>query len=352
MSKATKIREKGKVLSDDVTIYVDGKVYAGWTDLSISKALTSIASSFSLSIIDKWSRDLKNWPLIPGKEIHIHIGKTSIFKGFIEKMDRSRTGSNRSISITGRSRTGDLVECSIVGNIEFKAQKIEQLIQKFCEPFGIKVTTYIDTGKAISVSAVKTSEPVFDFIDTMARRAGFLLVVTPNGNIEITRKGDKRSPTALVQGINLLYYSDSYDLTNRFSEYIVKSQGDSFVSSKGSAKDMGIKRYRPKILIAESSSDSSDVQKRAEWESTFQAAKSLTVKVSVQGWRRSDGTLWTVNELVHTEIPDLGVDGDMLISEIEFSKGSGTIASMSLIRPDAYDPKEDLSEESDPLGGL
>lgn len=61
----------------------------------------------------------------------------------------------------------------------------------------------------------------------------------------------------------------------------------------------------------------------------------------VRGWRQPGGRKWAVNELCMVDFPSLGVRGDMLIAGVGFSidDQGGEIASLRLLRPDAFLPE-------------
>lgn len=62
----------------------------------------------------------------------------------------------------------------------------------------------------------------------------------------------------------------------------------------------------------------------------------------MRGWRQSNGKLWPVNALTRVVAPiTLGVDGDLLISQVDRSvdDGGGRITQLGLVRPDAFTPE-------------
>jgi prophage tail gpP-like protein len=88
-------------------------------------------------------------------------------------------------------------------------------------------------------------------------------------------------------------------------------------------------------------------------EATTRAARSGEVEIGVQGWQRLDnGKLWLPNQLVTCKMPSLRVDGDLLISSINYKKSaqSGTTATMKLARPDAF-MVETVVKKKDKTGG-
>jgi prophage tail gpP-like protein len=111
---------------------------------------------------------------------------------------------------------------------------------------------------------------------------------------------------------------------------------------QASAKDVSVTRPGRVLLIRpDKGYNAAEAKRRADWEARIRAAKSEVVSVTVQGWRQPNGKLWRPNMLSWVQAPRMiGVDGDMLISQVEFSVGeSGTITQLHLVRPDAFTPE-------------
>jgi prophage tail gpP-like protein len=107
----------------------------------------------------------------------------------------------------------------------------------------------------------------------------------------------------------------------------------------GSARDYGITRYRPKVVVAEAQADDDNAEKRADWELRRRIGRSVKASVTVNGWRQEDGALWTPNLLIYTFIPWLGLEREMLIGEVRYSYDEGgEIAQLALTHPDAFLP--------------
>jgi len=108
----------------------------------------------------------------------------------------------------------------------------------------------------------------------------------------------------------------------------------------GTAKDEEIKRYRPKVIVAETEADNALSKKRADWERRRRIAKSTSGSLTVQGWhQRENGALWKPNLMVHVTSPALAVDTDLVISEVEFTYDTnGELTRLTVTMPDAFLP--------------
>jgi len=290
--------------------------------------------------------------------------------GFIDRLDVDISNDDRRVEITGRDLTGDLVDSSAPTEpSEFKNITILQLAQKFAIPFGIATIADVDILPPFPKYTVKQGETIFELLSRAAALRGLLLITNELGNLIITNRSSAfsqvRSPVPLVQGKNILNARASYDNSDRFQTYIAKGQsegnevfnGVNVTSPIGSAVDSGIFRPRQKTVIADGSTDFAGAQKRANWEATVRAAKSVEVEIKVQGWQKiPGGGLWKINELVNIDAGYLGIEAnELLIFSVNFSKslGGGTVTTLGLTRADAYIPNQPaLTPVSDPQTNL
>ncbi|MBI4209534.1 MAG: hypothetical protein HY538_07505 [Deltaproteobacteria bacterium] len=351
-------------VEDSVTLLVDGQLYQGWKEVEIAKHLTSLCGSFSLSLTDSWSQDGRAWPLKVGDLVEVYMEEKKVITGSIDRFEIEVEANHRTLTISGRDKTGDLVDCSETTEPgEFRGLNLLQLAQKFSSPFGMEVRAETeDLGEPFNPFTIRQGETVFEALERGARRGGLLLISDAEGNLVITRKNSRRASTELVQGVNILSAQATFDHTERFSEYTVKGQsagtddfyGEEISTPLGKAEDRGILRFRPLILIAEGSVDTSLAQKRAEWEATVRAARSARVMITTPGWKQVDGRFWEINETTPIQCPWIGMDQEMLIVSTIFHKSreKGTTTTLELVRPDAFEPEPVIEKKSDPMEKL
>jgi len=108
----------------------------------------------------------------------------------------------------------------------------------------------------------------------------------------------------------------------------------------GSATDTGINRYRVHVIMAEAAADDMDAAQRADWEMRRRIAKGLKATLTVIGWRQRDGRLWKINEMVQIKADWLGLDQELVISQVEFELGTaGKVTRLETTLPDAFLPE-------------
>lgn len=359
-SKPVRPVDEGVETENAATFYVEGKVYEGFKNLKLERNLTSLTGAFEIVLTDKWRVDQEDFSLKPGLRIACKLGRKSLYNGYIDNMGISLSSGSRNLTISGRDITGDLVDCSIIGSNEFNNLTLDKIAQELVKPFGIKTIIFADVGKPFTKFTVNQGETVFEALERLAKQRELLMTSSPEGNLVFEKKGIVRASTELIEGVNILGGGAQFNNSERFSEYHVKGQNpgllgsaDDNTKSKGLAKDLGITRYRPKVILAENAANAEDAQKRANWEAGFQAAKGTAVNILTQGWTQKAGELWAVNQTVFVDCQSLGIKQDMLIQRVKFDQSDGgRLTELELIRPDAFEFNTEVKKEKDPLDVL
>lgn len=350
--------KKGKPIRDEISVLVDGRVFDGWQGVSVSESMESIANSFNIELFDRFAALKQKWPLRPGVPVKIIINKQDVLVGHIEKLNARYTDENRGFTISGRSKSGDLVDCMHLGPKEYKSISLDALARELVKPFGIKVFLSVVPG-VIDKFAIKSGETVFEALDRAARLQGFFFISTRGGNIRLTKAATNelrfRANTSLEQDVNILEATADYDDSQRFSDYIVKGQtaglddffGESVAGPKGTAKDSAVPRYRPLEIIAEGKADAKICKTRAEWEASSRLAKAIRISARVQGWTQNDGSLWGANQLTRIKSRFLGVNREMLIvsvNRVDSAEG-GKETSLVLVDPQSYSANPNVNKK-------
>lgn len=344
-----------------VEMYVNDQIYTGWTSVKITRSIKAVAGSFELGVSNNWTNEKKGWIIAPLDKTTLKIDGQTIITGFVDKISSAFEGKSRTISISGRDHTGDLVDCSYIGPASLDGINLKTFIQKVVSPFGLKFISEIELSSKTEDFKAQQGETAFAFLDRVLRLRGYLLSSNVQGDLIISKIGEKRSTSAIHEGVNAVSCSFDFDATERFSQYIVKGQSkgsEEFMPEQSSQvsssyTDSEVKRYRPLVIMAEGGVDPALAQERAKWESINRAAKSALIKATVKGWKKQDGSLWTPNEIVHFESTYFNLKMDLLISEIVYEQDitGGTRCELTLERKDAYQtiakktPKADVWKE-------
>lgn len=372
-----------------LTLKVGGQLYAGWKSVNIRLGLEQIAGTYDLSITERWPSQPTEWSIPPGELCEILIGDETVISGYVDAVAVNYDDNSHEIRVTGRDRTGDLVDCS-APSTAFSGLTFVQIAEKLTAPYGIalydetvagrKLTTKqkkagkkgtpikkARVGSALPKCATQNGESVFKTLEKLARSEGVLLVSDGEGGLLITRAGMAGSSTTVLKfGENILRASFEHSHANLYSEITVKGQAAAagagkfdvtHASPKGSVRRSGgaktgnsqIARYRPLVLVAETQADAKRCQQRAEWEASNREAKARKITLTVQGWRQNSGELWSINQRVRVVCPWMRVDEWWLIAGVSFRLDEGgSLTELTLVGEKAFDM---LPEIPDPAGG-
>lgn len=334
-----------------VELRVNRVVYEGWKTAHVTRSMETVANGFELEVSERWANQSKPWPIKEEDECKLLLDGTPVITGYVDTRTISRTAEDHTLSVSGRDRTGDLVDCSVyLSKWEFRNLNVRQFAALICQAFQITVTNQtglsIDPIKRLSVDQGDTA---FEAIEKACRIAGVLCVADGNGGLLLTRAGVNRCKTALVEGENLLSLSGTFDATGRFRTYIVLGQhastseffGKPAARVKATCTDEAVSRHwRSLVVRPEGNVTPAQAKTRGEWEAKVRAARAETITVTVQGWSQA-GALWPINALVPVRSPSLGVNGDLLIVQAvhTLDSNAGSVTELTLKRPDAFKPE-------------
>lgn len=347
----------------DVTLKVNDREFTGWKTARVTRGIESAAGSFELSVSAPWE-------ISEGDACTVLVGGVVVLTGYVDKRRLSFAAGEHSIEVSGRDKTGQLVDCSaVLTTWDFFRTPVLTLASRLAQPFGVRVT--LQSGVIPEPPPARLSadpgDSVYEVIERACRAAALLPVSDGQGGLLLTRAGSGRATTALVEGGNILAGSAEFDGANRFRRYTVRGQhagtdelsGSPAAAVEASALDYGVAQEARVLLVRpEGNVTRASAKMRAQWEATVRAARAVTVTITVQGWTQGDGSLWPINALVPVRSPTLELTEDMLITQAVYSldDSAGTKTELTLRLPGAFTPEPVIPKRrrktADPLGGL
>lgn len=329
----------------NVVLQIDGTNYTGWKSLAITRSLESIADTFELSLTDHWPADSAPKPIRMGKPCIVKINNETVITGYVDDVIPDYDANQHRLTVTGRSKAADLIDCSVMDNTVFKGKTFLDVARHVCKPYGITVTTEVLVGAPYANKhSVEPGETAFEFLDRLARMRALRMVSTPDGNILITRTGSERVGTPLVLGGNIKSARGHFTLRDRFSRYDVYSQQDTddFTFGKaangsfGTFEDTLVRRYRPTVIQATNITPD-ECKRQAQWHCNTRFGRSQSIVYTVLGWQHKGG-LWQPNKLVPVNDRYMVIDGDRLISAVNYLLDEdGERTELEVMPPEAFD---------------
>jgi prophage tail gpP-like protein len=367
----------------ELLLIVDGKKFGGWLDVRVSRGIERAAADFEIKASQRWPGLDGRFAIAEGATCEIWIGQTAsagtpvgdkVLTGYVDLVDIERDANNAHLTIAGRSKTADLVDCSPdFETTELAGLDLAAVARKVAQPFGIQVDAR-DTGPAFQVAAAHKGETAWKLIERLARQRQLLVMDDPEGRLVLTRLAAERADDELVHPADgLRRIGTKRDASKRFSIYKVKAQaggttrwagigsvdgaaGGDIASAvahvEGGALDTGVKRYRPKTVLSEGAAKKEGALARAQWEARRNMGRALTVRATRVGWRQKSGKLWTPNTLVRVKVPNANLEAELALSEVTYRKGAdGTLVELELASPEAFTPEPPESPAAGGEGG-
>lgn len=335
----------------DVSLRIGSSEFTGWKSASVTRSIESLCGSFSVEIYPKKDEDIGK--IAPNVTTDVLIGGKQVLRGIVDNVSSSVNDRGTSTTISGRSLTADIVDCSAM-NLpgKWKETNLLSLSKALLKPFKIEVVSEVSDYVSFPFK-LQSGESPFEALNRANEFQGALLLSDPVGRFVITKPGNVAASDSIRYGYNVVSLDLVVDYSNRFSAYTVKGQkrvknssgwgSDREVNFEASASDPVIssQRYRPKLFIAEAQATETQAQNRADLEASVRAAKSMELRVVVSGWEQKiGGGLWPLNGLVFVDIPQFQIDKrQLLIASVTFHKGlqDGSTTELVLRRKDAYD---------------
>jgi prophage tail gpP-like protein len=314
-------------MSDNFFLEINGIKYTGWQSINVSKSIENLSGQFSFQssvkdVLANGRRFIEN-PIKAQDEARIFVEDDLLISGTIESLGISFDSSSHSVSVSGRDKTGDLIDSSI--------------IQK----------TYTVYSKAGSLKTEK-GDTIFSFIDRYAQKLQVLINTDSDGNLIITREGVEGVGGALISTKgnpnNNILNANIQITTNerfRFIEVFAQEDNNNFgintVLQKGAAEDEVVRNPRRIRIDYGDTASSNFLRDLAKWNINVKRAKGQRYNCRVQGYFNADGKIWRPNTLVEVNDDKCQLNGRFLIQGVTYSKSlQGSFTDLSIVNQGAF----------------
>jgi prophage tail gpP-like protein len=337
-----------------VKLRVNGLIYEGWTQVSITRSLTNVSGQIKLGMT-RMMNQKQGLSIAIGQPMSVDIGSERVATGYIFSLNPSYDYQKSTFEVICFDKTADLAHCSVVGqSTQWHNMSLFDLAKSLCKPFGIAVQSEFQVGLQVIKSIdLDEGSSVFELLDKEARNQGVLLTSNAQGNLILTRASTQKIKNQLRLGENILAASGTQSGENRFSHFIIKGQTaeswDADVSGGQSVtvRDKNISRYRPKVEIIENNYTEGTAKTRGQWQLAYSISQSISTQITVATWHDEDGKLWAVNRLIFIDDPLQNLKQNMLISQVELTEDdSGRLCILSLVHPKSFEIDPTLEKET------
>lgn len=326
-----------------ITISAGGGNYSAFLSVQVSAAFNEAARSFELEVAAELGASATNAIFTVGTEVTIHANGDLLLTGHVDSREPTFAAKRAQISVSGRSKSGDLVDGSAEHETgQFEKKDPLEIGQEVSSEYGAKWETDQQLEK-VEQYQLTQGETCFRCVEKLARQQGMTITGTPEGNAKITKAGKDRMSGGLIEGQNIFSGTAHHNGANRHSKIVVRGQrpfghGDENIEIEAKLEDGSVKRHRTIIIIQDEDTTKDRAEKRAKNRKNRAKGNALKATISTQGFRDEGGQLWKPGALVWTQSPFLDISQDMLIEKVVYKQDDGgSIATLSLVDPAAYD---------------
>lgn len=334
-----------------VTVGAGGGSYSGWTKVQWTASLKEAVRTFHLETTERSGE----WAFPTGTPIRILATGDLVLDGYVNQYHSSGAEKTHNVSIKGRGKGQDFVDCSGKHQTGYAKDKTPHQFAQELDHYGIGINLKVPL-PTVPMQQLMQGETCFRCVERHLRPHGVTMMGEADGSISITNASvAQRAAGALVEGVNIKEWTVTLSDQDRHSEYTTKGQnrhgkGADSLRIKESETDSGVRRYRNRIIVHETDTDRKRAKSRSKHERDRAAGNGTKATITVQGWRDDGGQLWTPNTIVFVEGPMLlHLQQDMLIERVEAEQDDhgGTIAKLHLVDPRAHKGKGQSGKGSD-----
>lgn len=378
-----------KIPTRRFALKIDGKTIDRWNRAQLDHDMGELAASFEFVVHDD-DRAKGAWvwttppgdaePMNWGRQAEVTIDGKTWLKGWIDDVCSDAGEQGGFVTISGRDKTGDLVDCppDPRGKHEYKNIKLEEFAKKLCAPFGIYVKCDVDTGPPLDKATVEAGETVISCLAKYAKQRAVIITSDRVGGILITRSGKEKAIDEIHFPGNVTRVRATFSGRERFSDYFVKGQseknggrrpataaldasaepldeppeqappatdspldkpGGAGAHVMGHARDPDVTRWRPHISMSRTQAKDVDAQKQAEWEMRTRRGKGDKMDYSYRGITGGpDQKPWQMNTVAFVEDDYAGLSSEQLIAGVSISYDErGEMTRLRVTGREAFD---------------
>ncbi|WP_154922216.1 phage baseplate assembly protein [Klebsiella grimontii] len=376
---------------DKVSVIVGGKVHSDWSGYGIDSDFLIPADAWSMRL--GLPAGIFPEGVARGVPVQVRVGPDVVMSGRIDRVSRTVSRDQVSLSVSGRDGAAILVDCASP-LLTSRQASLEEVIAQVVRPLGIKnIELHAESSIRIDKITTEPGERAWDILLRACAGRGLWPWFRPDGTLVIGGPDYTAAPVATLvmrrsgNGNNLLSLTDESSMERSFSRLTVLAQGhahstnkkkslvidvsssDSMTVTEGvditdteietglpetgqhgltfTVEDPTVAYYRPQVVVMHDADDLEQVRYRARKMMADARLEGYSLIARVQGHRTSDGVLWEPGQRIHVISEPHGIDAVYFLMGREFTGGrpGGAVTTLRLKEdgvwiPDAFPKKK------------
>ncbi len=330
-----------------LSLTVDSILYQGWIRAEVTRSLDTFAHSFRLDYVDRWTDSQAVWPIRAQAQCQLKYGNHILVTGYIDRSSFKVDADSWTLSASGRSYTGDLVDASAIYKTGVWRNKTAfEIANDLVAPYGLEVTRSTPDPQPIRRFSIEEGESVYNALERLVKNRGYLLHTLADGNVSMMQLQQFVGVVGQAPINTAIERSFDEDYQDRYSEYHTMSQsygededGDAVTVHRtfDGVVDEGVRRYRPLKVVADSATDRDGLERRAKWERNIRAGRSERYEATFPDILDERGFTWTPGDRHHVVDEAFGLDAEMVVVEARIEVEDKKVeTTVQFARPEAY----------------
>lgn len=332
---------------NEVAILIANERFRFWTKSDINLSMDSI-DQFSFS--GPWQPEIERYRNIfqplSFKPVAVYVGGEIVINALMLTVKPSVKSNTRTFSVGGYSLPGVLNDCNFPHDaypIEFNGYGLLEIATAAAAFFDLDVQLDGEAGDVFDRVAAKPSEKVLSFLIKLAKQRNFLTTNTLEGKLLFTQATTEKSNIFLKEGESpLLSVDPNYNAQNYFSSITglspnqIAKFSESFIANNSFLPG----NDRP-FVFEVSDAVSADLQKAVNSKFGRMFADAISVNVTCQGWRDTNGDLWQPNKIIKLQSEGAMIynETEFLIKSVKLTREKSDQSVLQLILPEAFQGK-------------
>ncbi|WP_142485122.1 phage baseplate assembly protein [Klebsiella pneumoniae] len=377
---------------DKVSVIVGGKVHSDWSGYGIDSDFLIPADAWSMRL--GLPDGIFPEGVARGVPVQVRIGPDVVMTGRIDRVSRTVSRDQVSLSVTGRDGAAILVDCASP-LLTSRQASLEEVIAQVVRPLGIKnIELHAESSIRNDKITTEPGERAWDILLRACAGRGLWPWFRPDGTLVIGGPDYTTAPVATLvmrrsgEGNNLLSLTDESSMERSFSRLTVLAQGHAHSTNKKkelgildvtspttfsvtedadtseteldtglaetgqhglqfTVEDPTVTYYRPQVIVMHDADDLEQVRYHARKMMADARLEGYSLIARVQGHRTSDGVLWEPGQRIHVISEPHGIDAIYFLMGREFTGGrpGGAVTTLRLKEdgvwiPDAWPKKK------------
>lgn len=333
----------------DISIFVDGKLYTGFDGYTLSFPLDSLdAFSFSAPWQDEIEELRKVFLPFQFKQATVYFDKKILFCGQLLTSAPEVSPDSKRITIQGFPLCGTLNDCSIplsLYPVSFSNLTLEQIVSNVCDAFGIAYEFSEASGDVFEKVEYEPGNKILDFFKKLSEQRGLIFTNTETGGLKFFKPKVESVSAVFKEGeLPFISCKPNFNAQGMFSHITGFTKTDNerdaeqFTYENSYLIKAGV--FRPTSLVI-SDADGGGIEKAVLAKAGQMYSGCMSYELTVVGCLDAEGKLYRKGMSISVYAP-----GAMIYRETKFqvkavtikrSDTEGTQTTFSLILPGALD---------------